>query len=141
MMPHRQRIIFHVIASGAAVLVLTGCQGYLAFSTATTFGLDVSQRANESPHVVMGYKRAEVASLPASQKNATEVEDTYSVLGTFCASYDPNLSGRDSLQIRSVFTTGMAARKAAGNKDMQKFFAGVAFQILAEDEQSKTKCF
>ena len=144
MRPHPTRLMPPTIAAVTIALALVGCQGYLVFTTATTFGLDISQQANQTPHVVLGYKRGELASIPATQKNASATEDTYSVLAYFCAKYDPILSQSttDSLQIRSVFTTGMAARAAASNADMQRYFAEAAMKkIVSGSEPSDKKCF
>jgi hypothetical protein len=106
-----------------------GCQSYLAFTTATKFGLDISQQTDQSPHIHLGYKRAELASIPSPPANATETNDTYSVLGTFCVRYDPNPFSTDSLQIRQLFATGMAARIAAKQEDLQKMFGQAAYDI------------
>jgi hypothetical protein len=144
MRPQPTRRSLATLAAVAIAFSLSGCQGYLVFTTATTFGLDISQQANQTPHVVLGYKRGEVASIPASRKNASATEDTYSVLAYFCAKYDPILSQSttDSLQIRSVFTTGMAAQTAASNTDMQRFFAEAAMKkIVGGSEPSDKKCF
>ena len=144
MRPHPTRLMPPTIAAVTIALALVGCQGYLVFTTATTFGLDISQQANQTPHVVLGYKRGELASIPVTQKNASATEDTYSVLAYFCAKYDPILSQSttDSLQIRSVFTTGMAARAAASNADMQRYFAEAAMKkIVSGSEPSDKKCF
>lgn len=124
----------------AITAILTGCNNYLVFSTATKFGIDASQEGNQPPKVVLGYKRAEVAIIPAKHKAATETEDIYAVLGNFCVMANPSLYDwvdtvfksnskrsandvKDSLQIRSVFATGMAAREAAGNEAIRAHFA------------------
>ena len=45
-------------------LLAGGCNTYLAFSTATKFGVDISQRADQTIDVLMGYQRVEVGSIP-----------------------------------------------------------------------------
>ena len=129
---------------------LPGCNNYLVFTTATKFAIDVSQDGNQPPKVVLGYKRAEVAVIPAEHRAATATEDTYAVLGNFCVMANPSLSdwigsmikkgNPDSLQIRSVFATGMAARQAAETKEIQSFFARATLQRTATGATDK-HCF
>lgn len=126
-----------------ATATLSGCNNYLVFTTATKFGIDASQDGNQPPKVVVGYKRAELAIIPADHKAATESEDTYAVLSDFCVMANPSLYDwmdtiktrdrnpqdiKDSLQIRSIFATGMAARKAAENEAIQAHFAHAVLQ-------------
>lgn len=126
-----------------ATATLSGCNNYLVFTTATKFGIDASQDGNQPPKVVVGYKRAELAIIPADHKAATESEDTYAVLSDFCVMDNPSLYDwmdtiktrdrnpqdiKDSLQIRSIFATGMAARKAAENEAIQAHFAHAVLQ-------------
>lgn len=131
---------------------LGGCvKDYLVFTTGTKFGVDISQQADQPPTMLIGYKRSEIASIPAKKENATEEEDTYSVVGNFCVMVDPQLFAtsqtRDSLQIRSIFSTGLAARDIAANPAMQVFFARRAFGLglrdPGSDKKGKTdkKCF
>jgi len=136
----RKCSIHRVLTVASLATFLYGCQGYLAFSTATRFGLDISQQADRSPNVLLGYKRGELASIPAPEKSASTTEDTYSVLGTFCVWYDPNPFSSDSLQIRQYFATGLAAREAAKNPDMQVIFGHAAFKLLKKEETNQ-KCF
>ncbi len=132
-----------VLPVAVCALFVAGCQGYLVFTTATKAGLHISQQADQSPSALFGYKRAEVASIPANPKNASTTEDTYSVLATFCVRYDPlfSQSAEDSLQIRSVFATGMAAREAAKNPEMQSFFAAAALKQVLAPGKTEKKCF
>ena len=122
---------------------LSGCaEDYLVFTTGTKFGLDISQQPDQPPNLVLGYKRLELASIPAIKKNATTSEDTYSVLGNFCVKADPQLLGpfnQDSLQIRSVFSTGMAAREIADNPAMQLFFARHVLGIGLREPDAEPK--
>ncbi len=118
-------------------LLLTGCHTVLGFSTATKFGLDISQRADQMIDVTMGYDRSEVASIPAPKgQDASGVtdkacaedngcSDAYSVLGTFEVDYgNPFLL--EPVEIRQFFATGMAARKAAKNSDFQQILGNKA---------------
>lgn len=140
-----------------AVASLFGCNNYLVFTTSTKFGIDASQDGNQPPKVVLGYKRAEVAIIPAEHKAATETEDTYAVLGDFCVMANPSLYDwvdtvfkprskrpadqvKDSLQIRSIFATGMSARKAAENEAIQAHFAQTALRHTRTGDSEK-HCF
>ncbi|MCS6305666.1 MAG: hypothetical protein H8K07_18680 [Nitrospira sp.] len=140
-----------------AVTSLFGCNNYLVFTTSTKFGIDASQNGNQPPHVVLGYKRAEVAIIPAEHKAATETEDTYAVLGDFCVMANPSLYDwidtvfkapkkwpsndvKDSLQIRSIFATGMAARAAADNDAIQAHFARATLRHTRTGASEKN-CF
>ncbi len=142
------------IAVLISVGTLPGCNNYLVFTTATKFAIDVSQDGNQPPKVVLGYKRAEVAVIPAEHRAATATEDTYAVLGNFCVMANPSLYDwigsmikkensqdiKDSLQIRSVFATGMAARQAAETAEMQAFFARATLQRTTTGATEK-HCF
>ena len=136
---------------------ILGCSNYLVFTTSTKFGIDASQDGNQPPKVILGYKRAEVAIIPAEHKAATETEDIYAVLGDFCVMANPSLYDwvdtvfkprskrpadqvKDSLQIRSIFATGMAARKAADNPAIQGHFAQAALRHTRTDASEK-HCF
>lgn len=138
-----------------ATATLSGCNNYLVFTTATKFGIDASQDGNQPPKVVLGYKRAELAIIPASHKAATETEDTYAVLSDFCVMANPSLydwtdtikpqdrkaqDTKDSLQIRSIFATGMAARQAAENEAIQAHFARAVLQ-RTHTGASEKNCF
>lgn len=133
----------HVLFALIPLVGLSGCNNYLVFTTSTKFGIDASQDGNQPPKVVLGYKRAELAIIPADHKAATEAEDTYAVLSNFCVMANPSLYDwtdtiktrdttsqdvKDSLQIRSIFATGMAAREAAKNKAIQTHFARAVLQ-------------
>lgn len=122
-------------------LTQAGCQNVLGFSTATKFGLDISQRPDQTIDVSMGYDRTEVASIPAPKnEDATESADgtgtdTYSVLGTFVVSYgNPFLD--QPLVLDQFFATGMAARKAARSPELQRFFGKAAGKIAADNKPS-----
>jgi hypothetical protein len=130
---------------------LSGCNNYLVFTTATKFGLEVYQEAGQPPKMLMGYKRAEIAIIPATHTNADETKDTYSVLGDFCVHANPSLRAwwdgitggsdiADSLQIRSLFVTGYAAQKAASDKDIQTFFTK-AVKERTSSGSSEKHCF
>lgn len=123
------------IALAALVLgMLAGCRPYLAFGTATKFALDVSQRADQTVDVSMGYDRAEVASIPAPEANATDDTDAYAVLGTFSVVYG-NPFGDDPLTLKQLFATGMAARIAASDPESRAYFGGKAHEI--EDKKNE----
>lgn len=122
---------------------LSGCSNYLVFTTSTKFGIDASQDGNQPPKMVLGYKRAELAIIPSDHKSATETEDTYAVLSDFCVMANPSLYDwtdtiktrdrnspdiKDSLQIRSIFATGMAAHEAAKTEAIQTLFARAALR-------------
>ena len=132
------RALIYSIFTVASLTSLSGCNNYLVFTTSTKFGIDASQDGNQPPKVVLGYKRAELAIIPSDHKAATEIEDTYAVLSDFCVMANPSLYDwmdtikttdrntrdiKDSLQIRSIFATGMAAREAAKNEAIQTHFA------------------
>jgi hypothetical protein len=121
----------------AAVLLLlplvaatTGCTKVVAFSTATKFGLDISQRADQTIDVSMGYDRIEIVSIPAKEEDATkDGKDTYSVLGTFSVEYgNPFLD--EPLVLKQFFATGWAARKAARTEGFLEYFGKKTGQIL-----------
>jgi hypothetical protein len=132
----RPRIAVAAAAAGALALGLGGCANHLAFGTATKFALDISQQADQTVDVSLGYDRVEVATAPAPNKNADETEDTYSLLGTFHVSYDTPWGG-DPLHLNQFFATGWAADTAAQNDAFRRFFAEKAGIIAGgkEDEQ------
>ena len=107
-----------IMALLALCFLTVGCQDYLVFSTATKFGLDISQDAGQPPKMLVGYKRAEVAIIPAEKENATGIpatagqlsQDTYSVFAEVCIKAPGLLTINDPLKIRSTFATGVAAR-------------------------------
>ena len=117
------------------------CTDVLGFSTATKFALDISQRADQSIDVSLGYDRAEVASIPAGKKqDATKPpskegnSDAYSVLASFKVSYGNPfmvLIGKEKpFVLDQLFATGMAARTAANNPELQRFFGTEAGTIV-----------
>ncbi len=122
----------------AASLGLTaGCKNYLAFATATKFGVDITQKPDQTIDVTMGYNRYEVASIPVAEtpgekgnvaQDADEEHDAYSVLGTFYVNYGNPWKG-EGLQLKQFFATGMAARNAAQKPEMRAFFGDAAFKI------------
>lgn len=110
-----------------------GCTNVLGFGTATKFGLDIAQRADQTFDVSMGYDRAEIASIPAPEnEEATESPtgktDAYSVLATFKVTYGNPWAGKP-LVLDQFFATGMAARKAAQTPALQGFFGKEAGDI------------
>ena len=113
------------------------CRNQLAFTTSTKFGLDISQKADQTVDVTMGYRRAEMASIPVpGGADADETRDAYSVLGRFNVSYgDPFKAGtNEGLHLRQFFATGMAARAAARNSAMRKALGEAAGEIKAKQE-------
>jgi hypothetical protein len=113
-------------------LLGTGCKNHLAFATSTKFGLDISQKANQTIDVTMGYQRAEMASIPVpGDKDSSATEDAYSVLGRFNVTYgDPFKSGpNDGLRLKQFFATGMAAQAAATNANMRQAFGKAAGEV------------
>ena len=122
---------------GALVLcgALAGCAKTLAFGTATKFALDVSQQADKNIDVSLGYDRAEIASIPAPKgKDASDEEDTYSVLGTFFVHYDNPFVANDPLRLNQFFATGAAARTAAQSARFRTYFGHSAGVI--EDQKA-----
>lgn len=113
------------------VAMLGGCAKTLVFATGTTFGLDISQRPDQTINVSLGYDRAEVASIPASEDDATKEGDAYAVLGVFAIRYgNPfNVIAREPLVLHQVFATGLAAQKAAANPKLREFFGAKAGEI------------
>ena len=116
------------LALTLAALMLAGCARTLVFGTGTKFGLDVSQRADQTVEISMGYDRIEYASIPAPREQANKTEDTYSVLGYFTVSYG-NPFSRKPLVLRQFFSTGWAARAAAEDENLQEYFATKAARI------------
>ncbi len=133
-----------MLQTGSLLLLLaivSGCRNQLAFGTATKFGLDISQKADQTVDVTMGYRRAEMASIPVpGGEDASETNDAYSVLARFNVTYgDPWKSGEnDGLHLRQFFATGMAARTAATTPDMQKAF-GQAVGEIREKQEGEAK--
>lgn len=136
--------------AGMALLLIaaaaSGCTHYIAFTTATKFALDVSQKGDQTIDVSMGYDRAELASIPSHEENAgprqqrgsdqkTDV-DTYSVLGKFYVNYG-NPFSREPLVLNQVFATGMAARYAAASEKGRAYFQEKAKSV--EDRKQAQK--
>jgi hypothetical protein len=116
---------------------LAGCgERLLAFTTATTFGLDISLQSANNVSVSMGYDRAEVASVPVdNQKDATAKGDAYSVLGYFHVDYGNPWPG-STLTLKQLFATGLAAQEASSQPTgLQKFLAQKTAQIVQEKVQ------
>lgn len=134
----------NILAFGQMMaLALCGCESHLAFGTATTFGLDISATPDQSVNVVLGYERAEVASIPAYKEqdqmsndrkkpqgtdDATKTEDVYSVLGTFRVTYG-NPWTNEPLKLHQIFATGLAARNVAKDPKMREMFGKAAGTI------------
>lgn len=150
----RQLYVVWLILGIASTL---GCENYLVVSTATKFGLEISQVANEPPKIALGYKREETAIIPAEHRNATvdgngSQTDIYSVLAEFCVMANPSLwdfirglssannDVPDSLQIRSFFSTGIAAAKAADTVQTRQYFRDNVLQRTSEKRKEK-RCF
>jgi len=120
----------------SALAMLGGCAKTLVFATGTTFGLDISQRPDQTINVTLGYDRAEIASIPAPQKaDATKDDDTYAVLGIFNVHYGNPFRG-DPLTLHQFFATGLAAQEAAKRPQLREFFGKKAGEI---SRQSKEK--
>lgn len=147
----------HVVWLLLIIAATVGCENYLVVTTATKFGLEISQVANEPPKVALGYKRDETTLIPAEHRNATADSagaqtDTYSVLAEFCVMANPSLwdfirslssttnDVPDSLQIRSFFATGIAAAKAADTVQTRQYFRDNVLQRTSE-RRSEKRCF
>lgn len=113
----------------AAVATLVGCTNTLGFGTATKFGLDISQKADQTVDVSLGYDRAEVASIPAPKnEDAKKDEDTYALVGIFDVNYG-NPWTLKPLTLHQFFATGWAAHEAANNHQLQEFFGRKAADL------------
>ena len=123
-------------------LLQSGCSNVLAFGTATKFGLDISQQADKTINVSLGYDRAEIASIPVPEKSDASAcstnnqqatlcnADTYSVLGSFSVNYgNPWPWGVKPFELNQFFATGMAASKAAKNDAISGFFGKKSGEI------------
>jgi hypothetical protein len=139
------------LAASAALVALTGCANRLAFGTVTKFGLDVSQRPDQTVEMTLGYDRAEVIVIPTYTakdnerlaRDATAHRDTYSVLGTFQVTHG-NPFANQALIIHQFFATGRAAAVAAEHPGFQEIFgreAGLIYKRGKEDaaRQSSTE--
>lgn len=116
------------------VLMQGGCKNVLGFSTATKFGLDISQRPDQTLDVSFGYDRTEIASIPAPKnEDAGEDVDTYSVLGTFAVSYGNPFAG-EPLVLDQWFATGMAAQRAAKDPKFQTYFGQALGEVVKENK-------
>jgi hypothetical protein len=114
----------------ASTVLLTGCSNRLAFGTATKFGVDVSQRPDQTVEMTIGYDRAEVVVIPVPQdaKDATDTKDTYAVIGTFQVKHGNPFAG-GALIIHQFFATGRAAIRAAQDPKFQEIFGTAAGDI------------
>lgn len=147
----------HVVWLVVVIAPTLGCENYLVVTTATKFGLEISQVANEPPKVALGYKRDETTIIPAEHRNAMANEtgpqtDTYSVLAEFCVMANPSLwdffeglspkanNVPDSLHIRSFFATGMAANKAANSAETRHYFRDNVLERTNKQHTEK-RCF
>ncbi len=138
-------------ATLAAVLVVgasvPACNGNLVFATATTTGLEIGARADDTMTLVFGYDRAELASIPVAEKSdASPTHDAYSVFGSFDLKY--TRYGDDSgIKLRQVMATGMAAQNAAKNPKFAaalankagRVAAGVATDVLLQETSPEEK--
>ena len=131
-------------------LMQSGCGNVLAFGTATKFGLDISQQADKTINVSLGYDRAEIASIPVPEKSDGSAclvknkpvtpcnTDAYSVLGSFSVSYgNPWPWGQKPFELNQFFATGMAARKAANNSVISGFFGKKSGEIANKTSGTK----
>ncbi len=156
-MTRTHRLQLSACVTGACIaLLLQGCEGYLVFGTATKFGLDISQRADQNIDVTLGYQRVEAVSIPAPKEkevsgpdgkkdgqgqsqggsDASKDRDTYSVIGRFHVKYGNPFFG-EPLELNQLFATGHAARLAAKNKQMMEAFGRAAGTIAKESEEEK----
>ena len=134
------------IVAGAALVALTGCANRLAFGTATKFGLDVSQRPDQTVEMTLGYDRAEVIVIPTYTtrdnerlaKDATATSDTYSVLGTFQVTHG-NPFANQALIIHQFFATGRAAAVAAQKPGFQEIFGSEAGLIYKRGKEEAAR--
>jgi hypothetical protein len=129
-MKTRTRAALTALALSSAM----GCTTrYVAFTTATKFALDISQKADQTVDVSMGYDRAELASIPAmTNQNAGKDHDTYAVLGMFSVSYGDLTK---PLVLNQVFATGVAARNAAASLKGRKYFHSKAMTVLEQKKE------
>lgn len=115
-------------------MIQGGCTNVLSFSTATKFGLDIAQQADQTIDVSMGYDRAEVASIPVPKNEEATAPpketDACSVLGTFKVKYGNPF--REPLVLDQFFATGWAARAAAKNPVARNFFGKQAHDIASK---------
>ena len=127
-------IITSSVLAVTSVALLSGCRNLLVFSTATKFGLDISESAAQQPEITFGYNRAEVVSVPLGGghtntadryyvSDAGPTNDAYSVLGTFSVGFDPSLNNTAGIHVNDLFATGVAAQKAAASPAMGGVFA------------------
>lgn len=124
-------------AAVLALAVMSGCaKRYIAFTTATKFALDVSQKADQTIDVSLGYDRAELASIPATEDNAGADVDTYSILGKFMVRYGNPFSGTP-LVLNQVFATGAAARNAAESEAGRAYFGALAHDVEEQKRAQK----
>ncbi len=132
-MRKRHGLIFDFLLGLSTLVLLGGCANTLVFSTATTFGLDISQRPEQTINVSLGYDRAEVASIPAPKDiDATEQNDTYSLVGTFSVKYG-NPWRLEPLTLRQFFATGWAARIASQDPELREFFGKKAAGYISKE--------
>ena len=127
-----------VMLLGSCLLFLPACANRLAFSTATRFGIDVSQRSDQTVEMALGYDRGELVVIPAQEVDASDTKDTYAVLGTFQVSYGNPFSGRP-LIIHQFFATGRAAIEAAKDPKFQEIFGTAAGDIYAHGKKQIEK--
>jgi hypothetical protein len=122
-----------LVSMVVSALILTSCSNRLAFGTATKFGVDVSQRPDQTVEMVLGYDRAEVVVIPMPEaaKDATETKDTYAVMGTFQVKHGNPFTG-GALIIHQFFATGRAAVKAAQDPRFQEIFGTAAGDIYQQ---------
>ena len=140
-----RRLAVDVVLASILVMGLGGCmKPVLVFGTATKFGLDASQRPDQTVEIAMGYDRYELASIPARNQQdgdkytiidatKSQEDDTYSVLGVFSLSYG-NPFSTQPLVLRQFFATGWAARNAAAIPGFQTFFGHKTGEIIREGE-------
>jgi hypothetical protein len=134
----RRSIAFEMMLTVLVLLAAQGCNGTLVFGTATKFGLDISQRPDQTVEVTMGYDRYELASIPSKGKDSKEDEaDAYSVLGIFGVSYGNPWT--EALVLRQFFATGWAARKAGADPRFQQYFGRKTGEIILRGEQEMKK--
>ena len=119
---------------------LSSCQHYITFGTATTMGLDVSKKPDQSVNIGFGYERYEMAVLPGpANPDATENGDAYAVLGTIEMDVDTNpFNGSDTgMHIGQRFATGEAARLLAEDESVGRLMGEVARKTVDTKDAKK----
>lgn len=138
----------HIGATALAAIALCGCatdNNTLIFGTSTTFGLDASAAATEggSPHVTVGYKRAEGVWMPLRQVPALKAADgSYDSVNGIYQSINSETGKAERKDAYSVFAsigakfnTGASASQVQAGAGLAQFFAtGAAAVNVSQNE-------